>query len=122
MSFKVVDGVPFSYTSKGIPATYKCSKCKSTNCKLWREYNTFLDNQVLYCSICAGRNQKRDVSSITPEGKINWYFKGNNFGLTDQIGNLIPAVPTEQNDTFWGYTSVPEEGCIWWKNLPSKPK
>lgn len=38
---------------------------------------------------------------------------------TDQIGWRIPAVPTEANDTYWGYTSVPEPGVQWWKRLPS---
>ena len=33
--------------------------------------------------------------------------------------NMIPAVPDEDG-YFWGYTSVPEDRCIWWKNLPNK--
>ena len=37
---------------------------------------------------------------------------------TDQIGWRVPAVPTEENDTYWGYTSVPQPGCDWWANLP----
>lgn len=26
---------------------------------------------------------------------------------------------TEEGDTFWGYTSVPSDGVIWWKALPT---
>jgi len=36
---------------------------------------------------------------------------------TDQIGWLVPAVPTEDG-SFWGYTSVPPEACEWWYKLP----
>ena len=32
---------------------------------------------------------------------------------------MIPAVPDENGD-FWGYTSVPEDGCTWWEELPTK--
>lgn len=47
---------------------------------------------------------------------------------TDQIGGLVPAMPTnptkkvasgeEPVETFWGYTSVRPESVEWWKNLP----
>lgn len=36
----------------------------------------------------------------------------------DQIGWRIPAVPTADGQTFWGYSSVPEAGCRWWYGLP----
>lgn len=32
---------------------------------------------------------------------------------------MVPAVPNENGD-FWGYTSVPEERCKWWKELPTR--
>jgi len=35
-------------------------------------------------------------------------------GSTD----MIPAVPNEDGD-MWGYTSVPENGCKWWEELPT---
>jgi hypothetical protein len=41
--------------------------------------------------------------------------------MTDQIGWMVPAVPTPDGDTFWGYTSVPLEGVLWWKALPTDP-
>jgi hypothetical protein len=41
---------------------------------------------------------------------------------TDQIGWRVPAVPTEDGKSYWGYTSVPQPGCDWWESLPtSKP-
>jgi hypothetical protein len=30
-------------------------------------------------------------------------------------------VPTPDLSTFWGYTSVPEEGVAWWRALPTFP-
>lgn len=32
---------------------------------------------------------------------------------------MIPAVPYENNN-FWGYTSVPEDLCEWWRTLPTR--
>ena len=32
---------------------------------------------------------------------------------------MIPAAPVG-NNSFWGYMSVPEEVCKWWKELPTK--
>lgn len=37
---------------------------------------------------------------------------------SDSIGWLVPAVPTEEDDTYWGYTSVPQPGVEWWQRLP----
>ena len=114
---------PFSYTSglTATPSSYRCKTCKATKCKLWRYSNIFLDRQSLFCAKCAGKNQKIDTSKIDASGKISRFYNGHNMGPSDQIGSLLPAVPTEENDTFWGYTSVPEPGCIWWRNLPSLP-
>lgn len=44
-------------------------------------------------------------------------------GTTDQIRWLVPAVPVENEpESFWGYTSVPQEGVVWWVNLPLRLK
>jgi hypothetical protein len=120
---KVVDSKnPFSYASGKTPSTYCCGDCNVTGVKLWRDYNTFLNHQTLRCCDCAGKKENKFgfVEDIDPNGKIDWEFRGQFMGRTDQIGSLIPAVPTEQNDTFWGYTSVPEDGCVWWRNLPNR--
>jgi hypothetical protein len=34
-------------------------------------------------------------------------------------GWMVPAVPTEENDAYWGYSSIPQAGCEWWYHLPS---
>lgn len=99
----------------GPPLGYRCSTCGARNCKLWREYQTFADRTQLLCCDCAGKSQRRDVSGIRYDGKTRGPF-----GWSDQIGWLVPAVPHEEGDTFWGYTSVPDAGVRWWKALPSR--
>ncbi len=99
-----------------LPYDYKCSKCGATGCKLWREFfNTYADDIDLYCVDCAAKDQNRDVSDMNSEG-----LRMDVLGETDQIGLLVPAVPTEAGDSFWGYTSVPQPGCDWWANLPNR--
>jgi hypothetical protein len=39
--------------------------------------------------------------------------------MTDQLCGKLPAVPV--GNTYWGYTSVPIDGCNWWKDLPTHP-
>ncbi len=36
---------------------------------------------------------------------------------TDQVGGALPAVPV--GNTYYGYTSVPDAGCDWWRALPT---
>lgn len=85
---------------------------------MWRESNVSADAVHLLCVDCAGKDQNRSIRSITKDG-----YRLIEGVYTDQIGWLIPAVPTPEGDTYWGYTSVPEEGVNWWKLLPlRKPK
>lgn len=105
------------YLNGEVPTDYKCVKCGETNCKLWREYNTFLEHQRLLCAPCCGADQEKDITGIDADGRI----PVEHIGKTDQIGWMVPAVPTEERDTYWGYTSVPLAGCEWWKKLPSLP-
>jgi hypothetical protein len=80
---------------------YECSKCGLSGVKLWRQYQTFLDNIELFCKECAEEDQGENLDVFSCE--IAW---------------LVPAIPTEENDTYWGYTSVPEDRVRWWKSLP----
>jgi len=105
----------FTYASKRTPYDYICTKCSAGSRKLWREYNTFLDHQTFYCAKCACEDQEKDISTMDKTGRIECDISGR----TDQIGWLVPAVPTEDGETFWGYTSVPQDGCDWWYELPN---
>lgn len=106
--------IPNPKTPKG----YVCSKCQAKGVKLWRQYQTFADNIELMCAACAANNQSKDISTMGKDGR----HKGE-FGIeSDQIGWLVPAVPTVEGDTFWGYSSVPQDGCDWWHALPVNPR
>jgi hypothetical protein len=82
-------------------SAYRCSKCNATGVKLWRQFNAFLDHIELLCAPCAEEDQDKEWDPA----------KG------DQIGRYVPAVPTIDGDTYWGYTSVPPEGVKWWHSL-----
>lgn len=105
---------PFSYAKGEIPPGYKCDTCPATGVKLWREYQTMADVTELVCAACACKSQGKE-NNVDAEG-----FRHGEYGRTDQIGWRIPAVPLEDDDTYWGYTSVPDEGVKWWKKLPTK--
>ncbi len=106
------------YKTGHVPETYKCHDCGAHGCKLWREYQTF--NPDVVCALCAGKRQNKDVSRINEAGLLPWKMSGDDHEiLTDSIGWYVPCVPTEEGDTYWGYTSVPEDGVDWWKKLPS---
>jgi hypothetical protein len=96
---------------------YRCSVCGASNCKLWREYQTFLDHQRLFCAPCGARDQTKSIEGIDANGRRS----DPDGSRTDTIGWLVPAVPTSDGDTFWGYTSVPEDRCEWWRALPTQP-
>lgn len=125
----VSDLGPVDYSNSEPPAKYKCSTCGAHGVKLWREYQTFLDNQSLLCGSCACKEQSKEGKTFTIEAKeggklyITHYPDPYEFsGSGDQIGWRIPAVPTKEGDTYWGYTSVPQDGCDWWNRLPLEKK
>lgn len=94
---------------------YKCSKCGATGCKLWRQYNTFLDSIRLMCTKCGAENQNVDINRVLENGRVYHEVVGE----CDYLGNLIPAVPCDE--TFWGFTSIPQEDVDWWRALPTWP-
>jgi hypothetical protein len=105
------------YSTGETPKGYKCSQCSAKGCKLWRQSNTMASALELMCGPCALKDQK-----ITGEIDANGKVYDKSVGMDcDQIGWLLPAVPCENEDTYWGYSSVPQDGVNWWRNLPSKP-
>lgn len=113
----------FTYLNERVPTDYSCSSCKSTGCKLWRQYNTFVVHLGLLCVDCALADQKKDPETLVDErGKHESVVGELEMGPTDQIGWLVPAVPTEDGESYWGYTSVPEAGCLWWRALPTRTR
>lgn len=100
------------YDSKKTPEDYCCEDCHVTGIKLWRESYTF--SPELRCATHAALSQRTDIFDMGEDGKYS-----SDLGVTDQIGWYVPAVPDEEGFGFWGYTSVPEEGVNWWRNLPT---
>ena len=102
------------YSSTAVSNGYECSSCGAVGCKLWRESYTFSSIELL-CADCAAKNQGKSIEDIDADGRHS-----SNVGRrTDQIGWYVPAVPCEDSDGYWGYTSVPEAGVNWWKRLPT---
>ncbi len=91
---------------------YTCARCKSSGVKLWRQYQTFLGHIELLCCDCGAKDQGKELVDLQPDGR--WGER-----KSDQIGWLVPAVPTEDG-SFWGYTSVPYQQVQWWRSLPNR--
>lgn len=94
--------VAFSYAG-GAPEGYVCGGCGASGCRLWRRYQTFLDHQALTCFSCTEKIGIAGHPYTSDSHAIGW---------------RVAAVPTEDGETFWGYTSVPEAGVAWWNALP----
>lgn len=109
------------YASNAVPANYRCQGCGAHGCKLWREYQTCANQSELVCCDCAGKSQGKDVSRIDAEGKRPLHNDADR-PRTDSIGWRVPAVPTEDGATYWGYTSVPDAAVAWWKRLPTRAR
>lgn len=95
---------------------YKCKKCSTSGVKLWRQSAVFLDNIELLCCDCSTTDQGKTLTQLNEYGSYISDYHGR---MTDQIGRLVPAVPTDDG-SFWGYTSVPQDRVDWWKALPNR--
>lgn len=86
-----------------IPSDYVCGKCGADGVKLWRKSATSepVHEQPLLCGDCTVVEQKHPLD----------------LSESDQCWGRCPAVP-DLRGGWWGYTSVPAEGCAWWKALP----
>lgn len=109
---------PLDYNSPATPKEYTCSACGAIACKLWRQYQTLADAVELLCAPCAAKDQKESIAGIGADGR---HPSDIGMGPVDPIGWLVPAIPTEDGETYWGYTSVPQGGVDWWRGLPTLP-
>lgn len=104
-----------------VPAGYACKKCGVSGVKLWRDYITFAPTESLRCVNCACKAAGINPESVYPSGLRAGGVHSH--GLTNQIGNMVPAIPSHQKDgrvyAYWGVASVsPEIADIWWAGLP----
>lgn len=109
---------PVDYGKPGAPPGYHCGKCGARGVKLWRDYQTFLDHQSLLCAACACAEQGKTEVVPREGGRFPGMVSCRPGPDSDAIGWRVPAVPTEDGATFWGYSSVPDDGCRWWYGLP----
>jgi hypothetical protein len=86
-----------------IPKNYKCGHCGADGVKLWRKSATSepVLQQPLLCGDCTVKEQGHPLD----------------LSESDQCWGRCPAVP-DLRGGWWGYTSVPAEGCAWWDALP----
>lgn len=90
------------YKNVETPTNYICSKCGISNVRLYRQYQTFADHIKLLCTKCALEDQNQTEPDRPSAHSIGW---------------LVAAIPTEDEETYWGYTSVPDAGVRWWNRL-----
>ena len=108
---------PVDYSGATAPPAYRCADCGVAGVKLWRPWSTVAEHVVLRCAACAlkrSAHADKDVR-VDDDG-----FMPSRYGRTDQVGSMAPAVPTADGETYWGYTSVPDDGVAWWKRLPTR--
>lgn len=84
---------------------YVCSNCCASGIRLWRQSHVFLDSVSLLCFDCATKDQEKQIKEYD-------HFHEEN---DPTIGDLLPARPTPDGDTFWGHTSG---DVAWWYHLP----
>lgn len=106
------------YSVPVTPRGYECGECRAVGVKLWRLYNVFMDRQKLYCVDCVMSKSHRNLQ-VREDGK---FYDEELEVFIDSMGSLVPAVPTKDNKSFWGYTVVPVEGVEWWRGLPLRER
>lgn len=97
------------------PPGYRCLLCGASGVRLWREYNCIATAITLHCFDCA-------ILKNGGTEKQYRFERGEHYTPDDsEIAGLVAAIPTAEGDTFWGYSSVPAEGCVWWRSLSPRP-
>lgn len=102
---------------------YRCTVCGVHGVKLWRAAHS--DSEA-WCSAC-GCAQAGLTDEVDDEGRRPSELSCGLDRKSDQIYSpkqgccLLPYVPAPDGGT-WGYTSVPPEGCHWWRLLPTRKK
>lgn len=118
-----------------------CAECAEER-QSSREYEEKIwskEGEARFSGIFTGRRQPLPKWKVNEKGKIPTDMGPVPEGMTmipmtDQLlvnmsdvsaayssgrTSMIPACPDEDGN-FWGYTSVPEENCKWWEELPTR--
>lgn len=101
------------------PRGYDCSRCEARGVKLWRQVTFVATNVELLCADCGRADQKLEPVEfqVDHEGNSPSKYLRDHHGC--QLGNLLPAIPTEDGTTYWGFTSAPHASVCWWRALPT---
>lgn len=84
---------------------YVCGRCGASGLRLWRQSHVFLSSVDLRCATCATTEQAEQIAAYADCHEQH----------NPEIGDMVPARPTPEGDTFWGHTSGDVE---WWYALP----
>jgi hypothetical protein len=98
---------------------YKRGKCGCVGVKLWRDVCMIATACELICAKCVAVDVGLPDLIVDGDGKHE-----GKYGPSDQIYNdgstcWLPAIPTVEMNTYWGYTSVPPDRVKWWIELPT---
>lgn len=96
---------------------YRCMQCGVDGVKLWRNYNSGNTRHELHCAACALQDQKAilpELATVKTDGTMELP----NGTSTNRIGQLVPAIPTEEGSTFWGLRGITARAKRWWESLP----
>lgn len=96
----------FSYVDTTPPEWYKCDRCNCGGVQLYRDYNTFVSCLDVLCANCLAKRNKTSLKKVLA-GNLNFF---------------VCAIPVEDDATFWGVTSTPSAGCLWYSYLPRHEK
>jgi hypothetical protein len=92
-----------------------CNKCGVTGVKLWREVHAYSHAPELLCVVHACESKEISPDEVDERGA-----RPRGDGLTtDQIGWYVPAVRAD-DDSWWGYTSIPQDAYDAWAALPTR--
>lgn len=98
--------------------SYRCSACSCAGRKLWRGAH---DVGGWLCATCATAQERPRLEPTRRScGGILWPFDDDGaftFARGDHLGDMLPAVPTEDGFDVHGYGSVPSDRAQWWHSL-----
>lgn len=101
---------------------YICSVCGATDVKLWRRSHD--SNVEPTCATCSTKGTR--IGPVDEWGQVQSCVDSRI--KTDQLydpslglPSLVPYVPDKDGST-WGYTSIPQAGVFWWRQLSTYSK
>jgi hypothetical protein len=94
--------------------SYSCSKCSATGLKLWRGVHLCSD---FLCTSCAVA--KEYPRHIEKPFYLSFFDEDGYFTFASGyfLGDMLPAVPSEDGRFIYGFGAIPNDRVIWWNQL-----